>query len=118
MIAISLHEMRETSADVKDIKWNIEHHNVLIKNRIIALTRTEFQLLYPLRDALPVTYADLAFLVYKCSMDGKVRVMLDKHIDRIRGKLRGTGMYIYCVLGYGYMLFPENWADERTEIGR
>lgn len=113
MVLNALREMHETSINVKDIKWNIERHNVLIKNRIIALTRTEFQLLYPLRDGLPVTYADLALMVYDCSMDGKVRVMLDKHIDRIRGKLRGTGIYIYCVLGYGYMLFPENWSNER-----
>ncbi len=108
----SLHEIRETLVNVKDMKWNIERHNVLIKNRTVSLTMTEFQLLYPLRNGLPVTYADLAYMVYKCSMDNKVRAMLDKHIDRIRGKLRGTGVYVYCVLGYGYMLFPENWSDE------
>ncbi len=112
MVVNSLHERHEMALDVKDIKWNIERHNVLIKNRIIALTITEFRLLYALRDGLPVTYADLALMVYNCSMDGKVRVMLDKHIDRIRGKLRGAGIYIYCVLGYGYLLFPENWSDE------
>ena len=108
----SLQEARKTSKGVKDIEWNIERHNILIKNRTIALTVTEFQLLYPLRSGLPVTYAELALLVYHCSMDNKVRMMLDKHIDRMRGKLRGTGIYIYCVLGYGYILFLENCSDE------
>ncbi len=103
---------REVTPNVKDIKWNVEKRTIFIRNRVVALTSTEFQLLYPLRHGLPVTYADLAFMVYKCSMDGKVRVMLDKHIDRIRSKIRGTGIYIYCVLGYGYMIFPEIWSDE------
>src|SRR5579883_3249530 len=105
MVVNSLQNRSEIVFDVKDIKWNIERHNMRIKNRVIALTITEFRLLYALRDGLPVTYADLALMVYNCAMDGKVRVMLDKHIDRIRGKLRGAGIYIYCVLGYGYMLF-------------
>ena len=112
MIANSLSERCETLVSIKDVKWDIERHSILLNSRTIALTITEFQLLYPLRSGSPVTYADLAYMVYKCSMDSKVRVMLDKHIDRIRGKLRGTGLYIYCVLGYGYMLFPENWSDE------
>jgi DNA-binding response OmpR family regulator len=94
------------------MRWNIERHTVVINNRIIILTVTEFRLLHPLRDGIPVTYAGLASIVYGCSMDEKVRVMLDKHIDRIRGKLRGTGIYVYCVLGYGYLLLPENWSSE------
>ncbi|MBV9613979.1 MAG: response regulator transcription factor [Ktedonobacteraceae bacterium] len=107
----SLQQRPETSTQVEEIEWNIERHTLLIKNRTIALTLTEFQLLYPLRTGLPVTYAELALMVYNCSMDNKVRMMLDKHIDRMRSKLRGTGIYIYCVLGYGYLLFPENWSD-------
>ena len=108
----SLRRDQEFVTDVKDIKWNIERRTMRIKNRTVALTSTEFQLLYPLRDGVPVTYANLASIVYHCTMDAKVRVMLDKHIDRIRSKIRGTGIYIYCVLGFGYMIFPEQWSDE------
>jgi DNA-binding response OmpR family regulator len=112
MMLSTLQKEPELSINVKDIKWNVERRTLHIKNRTIALTSTEFQLLYPLRDGIPVTYANLASIVYHCSMDGKVRVMLDKHIDRIRSKIRGTGIYIYCVLGYGYMIFPEHWSNE------
>lgn len=90
-----------------DIQWRNEHRTVLIKDRIVSLTPTEYQLLFPLRSGVPITYADLAMSVYGCLVDEKVRTMMDKHIDRIRGKLRGSSVYVYCVLGYGYVLLPE-----------
>jgi DNA-binding response OmpR family regulator len=46
-------------------------------------------------------------MAYQYKVDSRVRTMMDKHIDRIRSKLRGTGIYIYCVLGYGYLLLPD-----------
>jgi hypothetical protein len=46
-------------------------------------------------------------MAYRYQVDDRVRSMMDKHIDRIRNKLRGTGFYVYCVLGYGYLLLPE-----------
>jgi DNA-binding response OmpR family regulator len=103
---------KEDSITVRDIQWNVEGRTMRIKDRTVALTTTEFRLLYPLRDGAPVTYASLASSVYCCSIDSKIRGMLDKHIDRVRNKIRGTGLYIYCVLNYGYMLFSENWLDE------
>ncbi len=96
----------------EDIQWDEAKHALMIRGRRIALTKTEYRLLFPLRHCLPITYADLSFIVYNCSVDEKVRAMMDKHIDRIRDKLRGTGIYIYCVLSYGYMLFSENWQGD------
>lgn len=92
---------------VDGIQWDMGKHTVMIKNTKINLTKTEYRLLSPLRHGLPITYSDLAYIVYNCHADEKVRAMMDKHIDRVRGKLRGTGVYVYCVLGYGYLLFPE-----------
>ena len=89
------------------IRWDEERRVLLIEDRIIELTRTEFQIAYPLRYGFPITYAELSWYVYNCRVDTQVRVMLDKHIDRIRGKLHGSGMYIYCVLRYGYVLLAE-----------
>lgn len=94
--------------DIRDIQWHSERRAVTIKDAIIALTATEYRLLYPLRYGTPVTYENLALLTYNYDIDEKVRAMIDKHIDRIRKKLRGTGIYIYCVLGYGYVMLPEN----------
>jgi DNA-binding response OmpR family regulator len=91
-----------------DIQWNTETHSISIKGATIALTVTEYRLLYPLRYGTPVTYKNLTFLAYNYTFDKKAMTMLDKHIDRIRRKLRGTGFYIYCVLGYGYLLLPRD----------
>jgi DNA-binding response OmpR family regulator len=92
---------------VRDIQWDTQNHNIIVERIIVRLTVTEYRLLFPLRHGTPVTYADLVWMAYQCTLDGKVRVMIDKHIDRIRGKLLGSGIYIYCVLGYGYLLLPE-----------
>jgi DNA-binding response OmpR family regulator len=91
----------------QEITWSEKHRTLVIGKRAIDLTRTEYRLLFPLRSGKPVSYAGLADIVYKCQFDLNVRTMLDKHIDRIRGKLRGSGVYIYCILGYGYVLLPE-----------
>ena len=96
---------------IKDIQWHNDQHAISIKRATVELTKTEYRLLFPLRYGIPVTYTDLAFTVYDCPVDEKVRTMMDKHIDRIRGKLRGTGIYVYCVLSYGYLLLPEVIQD-------
>ena len=92
----------------KRIKLDDEHRTITIGDVTIALTSTQYRFIFPLLYGVPVTYADLARIVYGCVVDEKVRMMMDKHIDRIRGKLRGTGVYIYCVLNYGYLLFEES----------
>src|SRR5579884_3016035 len=104
--------VNEKEIAVKDIEWNDQQHNITIGGMIVNLTATEYRLLFPLRHGKPVTYADLAWMAYQYRVDEKVRIMMDKHIDRIRGKLRGTGIYVYCVLGYGYMLLSETDSRE------
>ena len=98
--------LQEQSRDVNDIQWNTEEHSISIKGVTVALTATEYRLFYPLRYGTPITYSDLTLFAYNCEFDKKVLVMVDKHIDRIRRKLRKTDFYIYCVLGYGYLLLP------------
>ena len=102
----------EQDVDVSDIKWHSDRRAITVNGLTIPLTLTEYSLLWPLRDGQPMTYASLARVAYSYTLDSKIRTMMDKHVDRIRGKLRGTGIYIYCVLGYGYMLLPEIVADE------
>ena len=92
---------------VKDMVWDLETRAVTIGATTVVLTSTEYRLLFSLRHGKPITYANLAMMAYTCKMDAKVRMMMDKHIDRIRSKLRGTGVYVYCVNGYGYLLLPE-----------
>jgi DNA-binding response OmpR family regulator len=101
----------EKYPDVNSIRWHDDHHAISIGNITVALTATEYRLLFPLRHGKPVTYGELAELAYNYVADDKVRMMMDKHVDRMRGKLRGTGVYIYCVLGYGYLLMHETILD-------
>jgi DNA-binding response OmpR family regulator len=112
MNLLSLSQRQERYVNVNDIKWHTDKHSIAIGNTVIPLTATEFRLLYPLRHGTPVTYASLAFEVYSYRVDEKVRMMMDKHIDRLRGKMRGSGIYIYCVLNYGYLLLPEIITEE------
>jgi DNA-binding response OmpR family regulator len=98
---------QEPGVFVSDIVWDNERHSIVIGDMTVMLTATEYRLFYPLRHGVPVTYADLALDAYNYIVDEKVRTMMDKHIDRIRSKLRGTGIYVYCVLSYGYLLLPE-----------
>lgn len=92
---------------LSDIQWFSELHAIKAGHTLIPLTKTEFRLLFPLRSGMPVTYAQLAWIAYASPLDASVRTLLDKHIDRIRAKLRGSGFYVYCVKGYGYLFLPD-----------
>ncbi|HEY4384625.1 MAG TPA: winged helix-turn-helix domain-containing protein [Ktedonobacteraceae bacterium] len=100
---------------IKEIEWDTPQHSLSIQGVKIKLTKTEYRLLYPLRHGSPLTYEELARIVYNCATDRHTRMMIDKHIDRIRNKLRDTGIYIYCILGYGYLLFNDNSQTEEEE---
>jgi DNA-binding response OmpR family regulator len=98
---------------LEGIEWNESEHSLLVNNVKVSLTKTQYKLFYPLQYGWPVTYNELANIVYNYDADLQVRMMIDKHIDRIRDKLRGTGIYIYCVLGYGYLLLNDKPAVRR-----
>lgn len=98
---------------IKEIEWDTPQHSLSVQGVKIKLTKTEYRLLYPLRHGSPLTYEELARIVYNCATDRHTRMMIDKHIDRIRSKLRDSGIYIYCILGYGYLLFNDNSQAEQ-----
>jgi DNA-binding response OmpR family regulator len=101
-----------SNARIKNIEWDTLQHTLIIQGVKIKLTKTEYRLLYPLRHGSPLTYDELAYIVYRCSTDKHTRMMIDKHIDRMRSKLRNSGIYIYCILGYGYLLFNDDSLKE------
>lgn len=100
-------EVMDADMQLPRIQWSDERHSITIGRALISLTATEYRLLLPLKESRAVSYAELAYKTYGRELDKKTRTMMDKHVDRIRGKLRGTGVYVYCVLGYGYFLLPE-----------
>src|SRR5579875_3825926 len=77
----------EKAIRVSDIKWDNQRHAIVVGKTTIALTPTEYRLLFPLRHGTPVTYATLAQLAYNYTFDDKMRTMMDKHIDRIRARI-------------------------------
>jgi DNA-binding response OmpR family regulator len=104
------HEL--TSSHFNNVIWDDEHHALKIAHTAVLFTAMEYCILSSLRHGHPVSYTALARLIYNRELDRKVRTMMDKHVERIRGKLRGTGIYIYCVLSYGYILLPEILSDD------
>jgi DNA-binding response OmpR family regulator len=111
-MSVSQTQYEIASKQLQNITWNDECCLVKVARTTISFTAMEYRLLTALRNGRPVPYTVLARLVYHRELDGKARTMMDKLIDRIRGKLRGTGIYVYCVLGYGYYLLPEIFSDE------
>lgn len=94
------------------IWWNPELRTIATRDMMVTLTPTECRFLSPLLHGKPVTYTNMARQTYNRALDTKVRKLMDKHIDRIRGKLQGTGAYIYCILNYGYILLDEVSPEE------
>ena len=100
--------VEQHSVCIADIQWNGSQRSIAIGHTIIGLTPTEYRILSVLRHGMPVSYLSMARQAYQYTkLDEKARLTMDKHVERIRGKLRGTGIYLYCVLGYGYLLLPE-----------
>jgi DNA-binding response OmpR family regulator len=97
---------------VSDICWNDQRRSITVGHWSRSLTPLEYQILISLRHGKAVSYTQLALNVYHCPMDKKVREMIDKHVDKIRGKLRGLGFFVYCIHGYGYILLPDDGWDE------
>jgi DNA-binding response OmpR family regulator len=89
-----------------DLYWIMEERGLMIGSKVVHFSQREWEILCTLRSLAPVTYEYISRAVYNCRADEKVRIMLDKHIDRIRVKLSKSGMYVHCVLGYGYVLLP------------
>jgi DNA-binding response OmpR family regulator len=109
-MAVAYKKCDAVDTQLPRIVWNDEQHLLTIGRTTVSLTATEYRLLLPLKNNRAVSYTELAYKTYNRELDKRTRTMMDKHVDRIRGKLRGTGVYIYCVLGYGYFLLPETFA--------
>lgn len=108
-----LNRVKNNTPDLtlSDIHWDSTRHTITVEERDIALTPAEYRLLFPLRHGYPITFACLAYEMYNHAFDDRVRIMMDKHIDRVRTKLRRSGIYIYCIVGYGYILLPVPTAE-------
>lgn len=89
-------------------------HTHRSRRQSVRWTITEYRLFVLLADGLPTTYDEFANELYQSASDPAIRAALDKHIDRMRRKLRGTGLTIRTILTYGYLLMDEQ-RDESED---
>jgi DNA-binding response OmpR family regulator len=114
LMYLSPYKHTSTFSHLSDITWDDKHRALKIARTTVLFTATEYGIVSSMKYGHPVSYTELAHLIYNRELDRKVRTMIDKHVERIRGKLHGTGVYVYCVLGYGYFLLPEVASETTT----
>lgn len=87
------------------IQRNDEIRALIVDSILIRFTPREYCLILLLLPGLPMPDTRLAVEMYSCDeMDSSLRECLDKHIDKIRSKLRPSGLDVYRIAKYGYIL--------------
>lgn len=87
------------------IQRNDEIRALIVDSIIVRFSPKEYCLILLLLPGLPIPDIRLAVEVYSCNqMDQSLRECLDKHIDKIRSKLRPSGLDVYRIAKYGYIL--------------
>ena len=86
------------------IQRNDEARALIVDGMLKRFTPTEYRLLVLLLEGQPIPDADLVKQVSSYQGDSRVRENLDKHIDKLRCKLRTFGLSIHRVTKYGYIL--------------
>ncbi|HEV2236612.1 MAG TPA: winged helix-turn-helix domain-containing protein [Ktedonobacterales bacterium] len=83
-----------------------EHRLLLIDGNPVRFTPLEYRLIRLLLDhaGIPVPFDDLTRAAFQQDADLSTRRALDKHIDRLRSKLRPVGLTLAHVSRYGYVL--------------
>lgn len=84
---------------------NDASRTLIVNNLVAQFTPTEYRLLLPLLQAPPLSDTILAQIAFSREIDSLVRESLDKHMDKIRGKLQPLGRSVYKLRGYGYIIF-------------
>ena len=72
----------------------------------VRLTPLEYRLMALLArwPGAPVSFDALTHAAFDRDADPEARQALEKHMDRLRSKLRPYGVILPCVMGYGYLL--------------
>src|SRR5713226_7971777 len=79
------------------VQRNDESSVFVVDSLLVRFTPTEYRLLVPLLEGLPVSDIDLVREAFSCKVDTWVREGLDKHIYKIRSKLRPLGLNVHRI---------------------
>lgn len=90
---------------VGDVVMNVSNREVTVANKLIELTKKEFELLeYMLRNPKVVLTRDnILNEIWDFDYDGDTRIV-DVHIFKLRSKLQGSNVNIRSMRGVGYCL--------------
>jgi DNA-binding response OmpR family regulator len=86
------------------LQRNDETRTLVVDNRVVQFTPTEYWLLLPLLQGQPVSDTEPSEAAFSRDIDSLVRQSLEKHIDNIRGKIKHLGLSVYRLRRYGYVL--------------
>lgn len=86
------------------IQRNDASRTLIVNNLVAQFTPTEYRLLLALLQTQPLSDKDLAQIAFSREIDSLVRESLNKHMDKIRGKLQPLGLSVYRLRGYGYLI--------------
>lgn len=77
---------------------------LVIDNRLVKFTAMEYRFILPLLDEQAVSDTELAHKVFSNKLEMWMQENIDKHVDKIRTKLRSSGINVYRIIKYGYIL--------------
>ncbi len=87
-----------------DIKYDDNHRIVVIDNRVVPFTPTEYKIMRLLLTYVVVKEAALLAALALQDTDDAAAKLITKYVNKIRNKLIPYGMSIHRVHSYGYML--------------
>jgi DNA-binding response OmpR family regulator len=89
-----------------DIRHDDEHCLVIIENRIVRFSPTEYKLIHLLLIHGIVTEAAFMEGLSLQHMDNTASTLISKYMNRVRSKVNAYGLQVSRVHGYGYILLP------------
>lgn len=89
-----------------DIRYDDEHRLVIIENRILRFSPTEYKLVRLL--LIHGIVAEVALLegLSLQDTDNAAPRLISKYMHRVRSKIKAHGLQINCIHDYGYVLLP------------
>lgn len=95
-----------------DIKYDDEHNLVIIENRILRFSPTEYKLVHLLLMHGIVTETALLEVLSLQQADNAAPKLISKYMNRVRSKVKAYGLQISRIHNYGYMLLPFQSQEE------
>jgi len=91
-----------------DIRYDDEHCLVIIENRILRFSPTEYKLIHLLLLHGIVTEAVLLEGLSLQHTDNTASKHISKYMNRVRSKIKAYGLRVNRVHDYGYILLPSH----------